>query len=493
MKRVFLIAALVLALPSTANAALTQVTGFGSNPGDLLMYKYVPAGLPANAPLVVVMHGCTQDAADMETYSGWIEMADKWKVGLVFPQQQVTNNHAWCFNSMTRATGDQERGTGEPLSIKQMVDSFQTTHSSDPARTYVTGLSGGGFMTSVMLATYPDVFESGAVVAGGPYRCADDQPMWHVCTLVGYDRTPAEWGDFVRNAYPGYTGSRPPVLIIHGGADIVSVYTNLREQMEQWTDVFGTDQTADAAYTVNGYPRKDYQVGGVTKVSTITIDDMNHGWPVDPGSGTTQCGAATSFFLDVNFCAAYHIGVFFGINSAPAPASMSFENLGAEDGYVSAGTGGASPALGTSADNGIGHEAYGRYDRTVLSFDTSAIPDGATITRAYIRVKMSIRNSNPWGDPYPANDLVLDVQNGCLSASCALETSDWAASATASSVASIPAFLTTEHSSDMTSPGRAAVNKTGRTQIKLRFAQNQYTIANIFIKQGADAKLMVEY
>ena len=62
--------------------SLTQVTGFGSNPGALTMYKYVPSGLPANAPLVVALHGCAQSASNYDAETGWILLADRWKFAL---------------------------------------------------------------------------------------------------------------------------------------------------------------------------------------------------------------------------------------------------------------------------------------------------------------------------------------------------------------------------------------------------------------------------
>src|SRR5690242_10933632 len=81
-----------------ANATtLTQVTGFGSNPGNLLMYEYVPAGL-SNRPLVIALHGCTQSAAGFDDESGWTKWADQMQFALVLPQQQSANQANKCFN-----------------------------------------------------------------------------------------------------------------------------------------------------------------------------------------------------------------------------------------------------------------------------------------------------------------------------------------------------------------------------------------------------------
>jgi hypothetical protein len=108
---------------------LLEVTAFGSNPGELRMYSYVPAGLPANAPLVVVLHGCTQSAASYNKGSGWSTLADRYGFALLLPQQQFNNNPLRCFNWFRPE--DNERERGEPLSIRQMVDRMLGDHRLD--------------------------------------------------------------------------------------------------------------------------------------------------------------------------------------------------------------------------------------------------------------------------------------------------------------------------------------------------------------------------
>jgi poly(3-hydroxybutyrate) depolymerase len=70
-----LTAGLVAVGPPASAAGLTQVTGFGTNPGNLSMYTYAPDALPSGAPLVVALHGCTQSASDYYAHSGWPEWA----------------------------------------------------------------------------------------------------------------------------------------------------------------------------------------------------------------------------------------------------------------------------------------------------------------------------------------------------------------------------------------------------------------------------------
>lgn len=138
------------------DSPLAEVTGFGSNPGNLKMFAYAPERLAPKPALVVVLHGCTQTAAGYDIGSGWSKLAQRYGFVLVMPEQKRANNGNTCFNWF--ASDDISRDSGEALSIRQMVEHAATAHGVDPARIYITGLSAGGAMTSVMLATYPEVF-----------------------------------------------------------------------------------------------------------------------------------------------------------------------------------------------------------------------------------------------------------------------------------------------------------------------------------------------
>jgi poly(hydroxyalkanoate) depolymerase family esterase len=351
----------VVLVPNAAQAAtLTQVTSFGSNPGNLRMYSYRPDGLTTGAPVVVAMHGCTQNATAYYNNSGWRKFADQWGFAVVFPEQLSANASNACFNWFT--SGDVERGHGEALSVKQMVDYAVATYGSNPARVFVTGLSAGGAMTAVMLATYPDVFTAGSIVAGLPYGCAPATSPY-TCMSPGVDRTPAQWGNLVRGAFPGYNGPWPRVSIWHGTSDYIVAGMNGIESRDQWTNVWGIGTTPTSTASLPaGTSVENYDSGGQTVVRLYRVSGMGHGTPVDPGTAADQCGTAGAYFLDT-ICSAYRDALFFGLNggTSPSPSTSPSSSPGPTPSASPSPSPSPSPTLGPcfTASN-YAHVAAGR-------------------------------------------------------------------------------------------------------------------------------------
>ena len=307
---------------SNAQTGWVQVNAFGTNPGNLLMYRYVPANIPAIAPLVVVLHGCTQNASGYSAYSGWDTLSSHHKFYVIHAEQQYLNNFNFCFNWFLPT--DYSRGQGEAYSVKQMIDYMKSHFSIDSTRVFVTGLSAGACLTTVMLAAYPEVFAAGAIMAGTPYKSATDATS---ATNVMYGlvtKTPAQWGDSVRSENPSYTGNYPKVAIFQGTSDITVNPVNASELVKQWTNVHNTDQVADSINSsfngnANVEMRQYHDVSGKTVVQTYIINYMQHGIAVDPGTCFQQGGTTglNSYSYDENFYSSFWAAEFFGIINNP--------------------------------------------------------------------------------------------------------------------------------------------------------------------------------
>lgn len=297
---------------------LRAVEGFGSNPGHLRMHLYTPRALPRGAPLVVLVHGCTASAREVGEQSGWLRLADIYRFAVLLPETSRANEPlGGCFRSWEPA--HQERGAGEPLSIRQMIAYAQKHDHLSKRRVFITGMSSGGHVANIMLAAYPDLFTAGAPESSFPYKCALTLAELRPCAAGEVRRTPAEWGALVREAYPGYRGKRPRVQIWHGGEDRLIAVAGQAQQADQWRDVLGLSAPGISG-TLKGLPLVRYADAGTgAVVETVTVPRMGHAMAVDPGTGPGQCGETGPYASDVNVCAAYWIGRFFGVVPGERP------------------------------------------------------------------------------------------------------------------------------------------------------------------------------
>ncbi|MFD7484610.1 extracellular catalytic domain type 1 short-chain-length polyhydroxyalkanoate depolymerase [Streptomyces mirabilis] len=390
--------ALPLALftvPQSASAAsLTQVTGFGSNPGSLSMYTYVPDNLPSGAPVVVALHGCTQSASDYYSHSGWPKYADLYGFALVFPQTSSANNANSCFNWYQ--SGDYTRGQGEALSIKQMVDYAKTQYGSDPSRVYVTGLSAGGAMTSVMLADYPDVFAGGSIDSGIPAGCATDLSSGLTCEYNPVSKTPQQWGELVRGASGGWSGPWPRVAVWQGSGDSTVNPANAAESRDQWTNVRGIGQTPSSTATLTGGTTQDVynDANGDPAVETFTVSGMTHGLAVNPGSGTDQCGTTGTYYLNY-ICSSYYTAKFWGLDGTSGGGTGT---LPAPTGLTVTGTTDTSASLSWNAVSGAAsYTIYRGGTRTGSTTSTSYTDTGLASGTGYSYTVAAVDSSGKAG------------------------------------------------------------------------------------------------
>ena len=311
------------ALGPTGVGRLSEVTGFGSNPGHLRMLAYAPRHLQRASALVVALHGCTQTAASYDHGSGWSTLADRHGFALLFPEQQHTNNPNTCFTWFHPA--DTTRNRGEVLSIRQMIERMIRDHGVDRRRVFIVGLSAGGAMTAATLAAYPEGFAGGAIIAGLPYGSVASVQAAFESMARGSDRSSEAWGDLVRSASP-HRGPWPKLSVWHGSADPIVNPRNAEEIIKQWTNVHGLSPKPDVLHLVQGHSRRVWRdATGADVIEAYSISGMGHGVPLAP-DGADHCGHAGAFHLDVGLSSSSQIAKFWGI-AADGPA-MAFEGVG---------------------------------------------------------------------------------------------------------------------------------------------------------------------
>ena len=307
-----------------ATGRMKDVPAFGDNPGGLKMLVHAPEGLAAKAALVLVLHGCTQTAEAYAAGAGWLSLADSCGFVLLCPEQSRANNPNLCFNWFQPS--DVARGAGEAASIKAMIVHAIKHYDLDPRRVFITGLSAGGAMANAMLATYPETFAGGAIVAGLPYGAASNMQEALGAMRNARSLSAKTWGDAVRAA-SSHTGPWPSVSIWQGDDDTLVVPAVADELVRQWTDVHGL--AGSAGESVGGPGRRRCTVwrkpSGEAAVELHRIAGMGHGAPLG-ASIEDGCGTAGAYLLEVGVSSSLEIVRSWGLDQPRPQASRNLRS-----------------------------------------------------------------------------------------------------------------------------------------------------------------------
>jgi len=287
--------------PVLATAPLAEAP-VSPNPGNLRMFRYLPKGLKAGAPLVVVLHGCGQSANGYGVGTGWCALADELGFAVLAPEQKAVNNPGTCFDWFNPE--DIARDSGEAASVAAMVRTMVGTHRLDAGRVFITGLSAGGAMTAVMLATYPELFAGGAIIAGLPFGAAQNVRDALESMRSAPLRTPSQWGDMVRAASP-YKGPWPRMSIWHGALDATVNINNAQALAAQWADLQGLSVTDAQQELVHGAVRLSWG----QQLEVYTMPMLGHGTPIDSG----DVGQPGPFILEAGISSSRRIAEFWGL------------------------------------------------------------------------------------------------------------------------------------------------------------------------------------
>ena len=293
---------------------LEPLGAFGSNPGSLGAKMFAPADLSARAPLVVVLHGCTQTPEGFDNGSGWSALAAQRGFALLYPAQQRANNPTLCFNWFE--PGDIRRDTGEAGSICQMIATMVETYDLDPDRIFITGLSAGGAMTAAMTAAYPELFAGAAIIAGLPAGRASS-----VGEALHQMRHPTQSSFQKIVADSGSLGTPPVVSVWHGSNDHTVSPANGDAIVEQWRVAFDI-QSPPTHEVGNGYERTAWKnSAGREVIEQYVISGMGHGVPLAT-EGPDGIGVAGAYMLDVGISSTHHIARFWGLAPAQQQAAI---------------------------------------------------------------------------------------------------------------------------------------------------------------------------
>ena len=202
--------------PAQAPATSPQPTAAGistgrfAHGGRTLDYRlFLPTGAAdVPRPLVLMLHGCTQDPNDFAAGTGMDALAQAHGCAVLYPAQDTRANPQRCWNWFKH--NHQQRGRGEPALLAALVQSVVREHGLDPRRVYVAGLSAGGAMAAILAQAYPDVFAAAGVHSGLAQGTARD--AMSALQAMRSGAGPA-------TATPPPAGGHTPTIVFHGDAD----------------------------------------------------------------------------------------------------------------------------------------------------------------------------------------------------------------------------------------------------------------------------------
>lgn len=285
-------------VPGRAHDARGQfITGSYTNEAGMRSYKlYVPSGYRGQSlPLVVMLHGCTQDPEDFAAGTRMNSVAEEHPCVVLYPAQAQSANPSKCWNWFKE--GDQRRDQGEPSIVAGITRRIMGSHNIDPRRVYVAGLSAGGAMAVTMGRTYPDLYAAVGVHSGLAYAVAHDLPS--ALAMMRQDHVAIDRVGIggVRRSTIG--GRVIPTIVFHGDRDR-TVHPRNGEQVIAQSLTVPRSGNADAGTTphvitvergqaANGhaYTRTIYHdAGGQPSLEHWLVHGAGHAWSGGSSDGS---------------------------------------------------------------------------------------------------------------------------------------------------------------------------------------------------------------
>lgn len=262
---------------------------FHGDSGSLGYKLFVPdAYSGAPLPLVVMLHGCGQDADDFANGTGMNELAEKFHFFVAYPEQTRGAHEGKCWNWFDEA--HHHRGQGEPALIAGVTQKIVAEYAIIQSRVFVAGLSSGGAMAVILGRTYPDLFTAVGCHSGLAHGSARDRLGAMVAMRNGAST------DRIAKSGPAVSG---PVIVFHGDLDPMVHLKNSDSVVQQSIDSYSAGvpcesenfelelltETGEA--TGRGFTRSIHRgLAGAVVAEQWTVHGTGHAWSGGSGRGT---------------------------------------------------------------------------------------------------------------------------------------------------------------------------------------------------------------
>jgi poly(hydroxyalkanoate) depolymerase family esterase len=233
--------------PGASEGAQFLAGSYSNHAGKRDYKLYIPSSYHGQRmPLVVMLHGCTQNPDDFAAGTQMNMVAEEKQCFVVYPGQLKSANANKCWNWFNAL--DQQRDQGEPSIIAGIARHIMENYPVDERQVYVAGLSAGGAMAVIVGTLYPELFAAVGVHSGLPFASARDLPSALAAMRSGGMSGPARVT----------AGGGIPIIVFHGDRDTTVHPRNgdeliahgLRNQVDKNT---APSASVDSGTVPNGY------------------------------------------------------------------------------------------------------------------------------------------------------------------------------------------------------------------------------------------------
>jgi poly(hydroxyalkanoate) depolymerase family esterase len=234
-------------------------------------------------PLLVMLHGGTQDADDFAAGTRMNVLAEEYGLIVAYPHQSKIANPSLCWNWFNPE--DQMRGAGEPSIIAGITNEIVAAYDVDLHHVFVAGLSAGGAMAAVMGATYPEVYAAVGVHSGLAYRSASDVASAFAAMHGDHgSRRRGQW----KPRRAAANDPRIRTIVFHGDADQIVHPSNAAKIIEAQTKI---DDSVERAKTRASASRAHTRAvtrdkAGLAVMEQWLIHGSGHAWSGGSPDGT---------------------------------------------------------------------------------------------------------------------------------------------------------------------------------------------------------------
>jgi poly(hydroxyalkanoate) depolymerase family esterase len=253
---------------------------------DLDYRLYLPSGSSGrdSLPLIVMLHGCKQDALSFAEGTHMNTLAEKGRFAVLYPQQSKGANPLHCWNWFEAAS---LAGRGEAASIARLIDQVTERRPIDPRRVHVVGMSAGGAMACVLAVRHSRLFAACAVHSGVMYGAAHSPVQALAAMRSGASAASIDKARRLADK-ADESGIMVPTLVIHGDRDEIVNPVNADQIIEQLKDRAESIDPAAGVLLASGerrmhsagrtYRQQEYRQQGRIVLRKVLVEGLGHAW-----------------------------------------------------------------------------------------------------------------------------------------------------------------------------------------------------------------------